>query len=201
MTKSIPFSLILVFISLIPVFGSPTECTILNFLVYKGADPVGTLRVSQLIESERITFILVSDVSIDLIVEFNIEETIKDVFEKGCLQSSNHTRYVNKTLRANNTLVRSERGYKITDSDAVVKHVNEDIRVTVLSLYFDEPVSGQLAYSENFRELVTLQKVAEHTYTVELPNGNTTTYYYKDDKMQSVVSQTRFGIIKFVCQN
>ncbi|MBA4057023.1 MAG: hypothetical protein C0490_20075, partial [Marivirga sp.] len=83
MALSIPFSFIAVFISLMPVCRYTKECNTLNFLVYKGADRIGTLRISQQMEPERITYTLVSDVSIDLIVEFNIEETIKDVFEKG----------------------------------------------------------------------------------------------------------------------
>lgn len=200
MVKSVPFFLIVVFSVLVPVRGSTTECNTLNFLVFKGADQIGTLAISQLIESNRITYTLTSDVSIDLIVEFNIEETIKDVFEKGYLKSSTHTRYVNETLRASNTLIRLDSVYKITDSDATVKYVKEDIQVSILSLYFDEPISGQLVYSESFRDLVKLTKVTNHTYSVELPNGNVTTYYYKDNRMQSVVSQTRFGTIKFLCQ-
>jgi hypothetical protein len=173
----------------------------MNFLVYKGADRIGTLRITQLIESDRVTYTLVSDVSIDLLVEFNIEETITDVFENGYLQSSDHTRYVNETLRASNTLVRSDSVYKITDSDASIKYLKEGIQASVLSLYFHEPVSGQLAYSENFRELIKLKEVAAHTYSVELPNGTMTTYYYRNARMQSVVSQTRFGTIKFVRQD
>lgn len=200
MVKSVPFFLIVVFSLLIPARGSSNECNTLNFLVYKGPNQIGTLRISQLVESNRITYTLTSDVSIDLIVEFNIEETIKDVFEKGYLKSSTHTRYVNETLRANNTLVRLDSVYKITDSETAVKYIREKIQVSVLSLYFEEPVSGQLIYSENFRELVKLKKVAEHTYSVELPNGNITTYYYKNNQIQSVASQTRFGIIKFICQ-
>lgn len=200
MVKPVPLFLIVVFSLLVPVRASTTEYNTLKFLVFKGADQIGTLDISQLIESSRITYTLTSDVSIDLIVEFNIEETIKDVFEKGYLKSSTHTRYVNETLRANNTLIRLDSVYKITDSDAAVKYIKENIRVSVLSLYFEEPVPGQFIYSENFRELVKLKEVAEHTFTVELPNGNITTYYYKNNRIQSVSSQTRFGIIKFICQ-
>lgn len=200
MVRSILFLFPAVLTSLIPVCGSINECNKLSFLVYKGADQIGKLHIIQLIEPNRITYTLTSDVSIDLIVEFNIEETIKDVFEKGHLQSSVHTRYVNGTLKEKNTLDKVDNGYKLMDRDGSEKHLKQVIKGSVLSLYFVEPIFDRLVYSENFQQLVELQKTASHTYSVKLPNGSVTTYSYKDSKMDSVVSQTRFGVIKFLCQ-
>ncbi len=193
--------LVLVCLAHLPGRTVAGEYRKLTFLVYKGSEQVGTLHVSELVELSRTTYTLTSDVNIDLIIEFNIEETIKDIFENGRLLSSVHTRYVNETLRANNTANHIDGKYKLVDVDASVKYLKEKIEVTVLSLYFQEPRPDQLVYSENFQQMVKLRQEGNHTYSIALPNGNTTTYRYREGKMQSVTSQTRFGEIKFVSQN
>jgi len=177
------------------VFG---ESQTLDFVVYKGNDQIGTLSISRIVNDTRTTYSLTSSVTIDMLVDFRIIENITDVFDQGTLTSSRHTRHVNGTLRASNKAERYDHRYKLTNTNAEIRYMEDPIELSILSLYFHEPVMNQEIYSQNFQQLLVTRKTKAHTYTFDLPNGNVTTYSYKLGKLSAVESNTRFGVIKFI---
>ena len=185
---------------LLTSFTTPTDCCRkLDFVVFKGDDQVGTLTANEKIEGKRTTYSLLSHVTIRLLFTFKIIENINNVFENGHLKSSVHTRHINGSLKTENRIQRIDsNAYTMTDADKTVKHINEAIHNTILELYFKEPIETQRRYSENFQQLLLVKKTDAHVYTVELPNGNVTTYHYNQGVLALAETKASWGVLKFI---
>jgi hypothetical protein len=171
-----------------------------HFTVWKGTDKVGTLTTWQRYDEGRTVYFLSSDVSVDFVWSIKIKEEITDVFEKGRLTASSHQRFVNDDLKVSNLLVKAERGYQVMNQDEDVIHLDDSIVASVLSIYFHEPVCNQQVYSQNFRQMVMLKKVRDHVFQIDLPNGSTTVYSYRNEQLVAVESKMRLGTVKFIIE-
>ena len=128
---------LLLLVCVVPVSA---QQRILDFLVFKGNNEVGKLRAIKTIEPNRIVCSLYSDVKINAIIEVNVIENIKNVFQNNELLSSTHKRFVNGNLKVDNTLSRKQNVYQKKKKNNSSNLLNITISKCVLSLYFEEPV-------------------------------------------------------------
>lgn len=173
----------------------------IDFGVYLGAEKVGKLSTTRLIEEKKAIYSLHSEVNISLLMDFNIVENIADVFENGLLIASTHTRHINNSLKAQNTIARSANIYVLTKDGKREKNLKEWISKTVTTLYFTEPDEKMLIYSQNYQKILRLKKTKPHGYEMALPDGKITTFEYINGKLKLVISNTVWGTIKFVREN
>jgi len=167
----------------------------LQFVVKYGKNQVGKLETTQEIDQGKTTYQLQSEVTVSFLM--NLTEKITDIFVKEHLHHSTHTRHVNGELKADNILTWNGASYHLKNKDSEHKNIRDSIRGSVLSIYFKEPKGNETLFSQNYQVLVTLKKIAAHTYLVSLPNGNQTTYYYKNSHLDLVESKTNWGIVRF----
>lgn len=169
-----------------------------RFRVERNGDRIGFLSISCKRDGERVTYSLTSDVSVEFLFDIDIEERIVDVFESGSLFSSSHKRFVNGVLKSEHSVHREPEGYRAMDRHDDLNVLEGDITCTVLSIYFQEPEDGERAYSHNYRRMLRLESSGAHRYVVELPNGLTTRYSYREGLLQEVESGNYLGTVRFV---
>ena len=167
------------------------------FSVYVGQDKVGTLLVNKKAEGHRTVYQLYSMVSVKLLVGIEIEENIRDVFVNGFLQNSEHKRLVNNTQRVKNTLLYVNQKYELSRNDKKHSVLTTPIRSSIASLYFSEPILPVDVYSQNFLQIIPLQKKDKHRYELKLPNGASAEYQYENGALVRVLSHNAWGELRF----
>jgi hypothetical protein len=184
---------------LLSSFQTPEEQTrTINFHVERGGERIGTLSVLQKVSKHRTTYTLSSDVEVEFLFNIQVTEKITDVFEDGYLLSSSHQRYVNGVLKVDQSVHRGGVGYLVVDQGDRMKQLEDGIEQSILTLYFQEPTHGTMVYSQNFRRMLRLEEIGAHRYSVELPNGTTTTFSYEEGVLTKVQSDTYVGDVKFL---
>lgn len=190
--------MLLVLFSGSAVFGSFKKTQQFQLKVMKGNELIGFIHTAEVVQNNKAAYFLQSNVDVNVLVKVNIAESISDVFEANQLTHSVHTRHINGKLKAGNTLKKQTSGYELTTYNNHVTHLNGLITYSVLSLYYHEPAQGDQVYSQSFGIVVGVQKVGPGKYCLELPNGYTTTYTYDKGLLQTVETQTKWGVVLFV---
>lgn len=198
MKYSLFYSGLLIWVLLSSFQVPEDETREINYDVLRGGDKIGTLSVLQKVCKQRTTYTLSSDVEVEFLFNIQVSEKITDVFEDGSLLMSSHQRYVNGVLKVDQSVQRGGVGYRVVDQGDRMKELGDGIEVSILSLYFQEPTDGTPVYSQNFRRMLRIEESGSHRYSIELPNGTTTTYYYEEGALIKVQSDTYVGEVKFL---
>ncbi|MCE7862051.1 MAG: hypothetical protein DYG99_00770 [Bacteroidetes bacterium CHB5] len=170
----------------------------LQLAVVHNGDSVGSLLIEQRVHGNKTTYTLTSQVSVQFLFQFLVEEQIVDVFNDGLLVHSSHQRHINGVLKATHALTRKADKYQVVDKDNRFYQLNEKILATVVSIYFHEPNQGQWVYSQNYKKLLPLEKTGEGCYRIQLPNGTTSKYRYLSGVLSEVETNTHIGTLKFI---
>lgn len=173
------------------------EVPTLHFVVYVGSDKAGTLSISKNVEGEKVSYHLHSEVHVNLLVGIAVVEDIQDVFVKGFLQTSEHTRFVNRTQRIKNSVSYANQQYRLSTNDKHQGFITSAIRASITSLYFVEPVLLTPVYSPSFQQLLLLKRITPHGYLLKLPNGSTAEYQYEKGELKRVLASNAWGEVRF----
>jgi len=190
--------LIALWLCLSSFLKDPDGTSHLQLVVVHNGDSVGTLLIEQNIQGSQTTYTLTSQVSVDFLFGFLVEEQIVDVFQEGVLVRSSHQRHVNGVLKANHALTRKGEDYHVVDEDNRLRQLHGDILATVVSIYFHEPQQTTWVYSQNYRKLLQMEKAGEGCYRIQLPNGTTSRYRYQSGTLSEVETNTYVGTLKFI---
>lgn len=175
--------------------------TELQFQVLRNDDAVGTLTIAKVLEADRTTYTLSSDVLVDLVYTIQVSEKISDVFRSGVLQTSSHQRHINGTCRARHLLTQQGDTYQIVNDQNRIRTLSGPIQSSVVSIYFHEPAESMWVYSQNFQKMVFMEKTGQHCFRITLPNGNVSNYTYQGGVVKEVVTNTFIGTLRFVYQS
>jgi hypothetical protein len=122
----------------------------------------------------------VANVKMNLIVNIKVNTEEECLFQSGKLIYSNLSRKVNGKEKANKQTKAVANTYQ-TFSFGKPGSVNDQtIDYNFSLLYCIEPVNKPAVYSDNFQRFINIQKVAEHKYKVELPDGNYNYYSFQN---------------------
>lgn len=169
--------------------------TVVNYVVTYGGSEVGSLSALEIAEHDKRSYSLESTVKVGFIV--NVSEKINDVFENQNLTSSNQTRYINGSLKTDNSLVLNGSSYHAKNKDDERIKINQSITETVLSVYFKEPTKTIMVYSHYFQQMVGFTMIKPHVFKVNLPNGSNSTYFYNEGDLHLVETETQWGTLRF----
>ena len=161
-------------------FTSYSQARTLEYNVtYRGKN-VGTMQLYQNQTGESVYMKSVANVKMNLIISIKVNTDEESMFQSGKLVYSNLTRTVNGKEKSNKQTKAIAGAYQ-TFSFGKAGPVNNDaIDYNFSLLYCIEPVNRQLIYSDNFQQFINIQKVSEHKYKVELPDGNYNYYSFQD---------------------
>ena len=144
---------------------------------YKG-DNVGKMEFYQNTTGDNVYMKMVSNVEMNFIVNIKVNTEEESFFQNGKLIYSNVSRKVNGKEKINNQTKAFGDTYQ-TSSDGKPGSINNKlIDYNLILLYCNEPVNVQIVYSDNFQQLLHIQKVSEHKYKIDLPDGNYNYYSF-----------------------
>lgn len=187
---------VLLFISFCSFGQAPEKSDTIKFTVYYGSNKVGKLNAIMSVSGEQTTCHINSQVNVDILLTVTVVERTSDVFKGGSLVSSHHTRLVNGSKRANNTVSCTGQGCALVRKGETAGTVRS-ITNTIALMYHREPRHLASVFSQNFLASLVAKEIRPHEYELELPNGETSTFKYSNGKLVLVTSSVGWGTVRF----
>ena len=165
--------------------------------IIKQKEVIGSLTATKKHLSEGFSITIDSRTSISILIDFNVNVYQFNKYHDGKLIDALFIQSLNGRKKVHNTVQWGLNGYSI-EKDGRKISLNNDINYSVASMYFEEPVSIQKVFSENQLTVLSLHKVSNHCYEMQLPDGKTNYYSYRDGMLVHARLSTRFTTVELI---
>lgn len=152
----------------------------LNYKITQGKSDVGWLRIEKNSIGNKAELLLVSEIKTKLILPLTMFTKESSIFENGKLIYSSQFRKTNGKVKLNKQTKLIADKYEVLEDGEKVKLAFPIIKATLLSLYFQEPLTFNSVYCEKQEGFVDIKKTKDGGYIMKFSNGNTNCFYYKE---------------------
>lgn len=174
-----------VFFFLSTAISQAQEKTV-NYNVLRNGAVIGQMQFYQNNNNGEVFLKISSEVKTRLIFGINVKTEEGSHFKNGKLISSYVKRHVNGKEKANKTTQLTDSNYKTSDENRKGEIKQQYINYNLMLLYSKEPVSEDKVYSDSFQQFLTIKKTDNHSYRIELPDGNYNDYHFQNGICQKV---------------
>ncbi len=158
----------------------------LEYQIIRNGNVVGDILFTQNSTGNRTTLKMESEVKTRFIFTFTAKAQEETIYDNGIMTWSFIYRKMNGNEKANKKTKAFGNSYTIFKGSKTETLNKFPIRYNMLSLYTTEPAAISQVYSDNFEQLLTIQKTAEHKYKIELPDGNYNNYLYENGILNTI---------------
>lgn len=152
------------------VVGLASGQTLL-YEVVRGDKKIGDMTVIRKIENERITYDVESKVVFRLLFSFTVDYESTCEYKNGMLIKEYAHSTLNGSTQKKSTIWFDGEKYTL-DMDGTRINIDEKIDYSIGVVYFNEPIDQQRVFSPRFGRYLTFEKVKEHQYELESPDGS-----------------------------
>jgi hypothetical protein len=168
--------------------------------VIRKGDNVGTLKASFTNTPLGQFFYIESKIKVWVVINIKIVYNQTNLYKDGLLQKAALIRTVNGSTKVNNNILKHSLGYVCMNIDGDTTMVKDEIRHTIATLYFREPVNISRVYSENFLAFLAIKSTGPHTYELTLADGKKNYYTYANGLCTKVQAETDHGTVYLVAR-
>ncbi len=168
--------------------------------VIRKGDNVGTLKATFTNTPLGQFFYIESKIKVWVIINIKIVYNQTNLYKDGLLQKAALIRTVNGSTKVNNNILKHPLGYVCMNVDGDTTMVKDEIRHTIATLYFREPVNINRVYSENFLAFLAIKSTGPHTYELTLADGKKNYYTYANGLCTKVQAETDHGTVYLVAR-
>jgi len=189
--------LVLPVLAIIPMtaFG---QTRIYNYQVVRNHDRIGFVSIIEKTDNQRKTIQLESNIKAKVVFTISVTTKEKTMLENERIVYAESTKKINGNEEVFRKLMSVGNGYEFLTNSKQVQLDNTIIFNNTVSLFVTEPVHSMIVFSDTFHELLLLKKISEHTYLLELPDGNSNTYQYQDGICSEVKVDHKFFTARIV---
>jgi uncharacterized protein YfaQ (DUF2300 family) len=167
----------------------------LRFEIYSLGSKTGILTAKKEIKNNVEYYTIESQAHANLLVsKVDVKTVLKSTYKDGILISSFAKNEKNGEIEQYADTQWKDPEYLITSHNGK-NIIKEKIQISVASLYFTEPKNHQRIYSEVWGQFLPLT-MKDNSYTLQLPNGRTTTFIYENGQLQEIHTTTKVGKVK-----
>ncbi len=189
----------IIFLGLLLLFSSAfTFGESLSYTVFKGNDKIGKINISRTIKNNITEYFFESNVKLWFIVSVEVYDRMKVIFQGNQMLQAQLYRTLNGKVKVNNSANWTGTLYEMKNKDEEKSTINHSIYLTTANLYYIEPKNMNMVYSEKFQKMIPIKNTGNKKYTLELPNGNKTTYSYTNGVCSMVEADTDWATLRFV---
>jgi hypothetical protein len=164
----------------------------LEYKVVKNGKVVGWTNVVRTSTNEQVDIKLNSEVKIRFVFQFVVRTIEESIFHEGNLVYASQFRKLNGDVKEDKVTKLTSRGYEVYKGQDTQTLPLLRIGRNILRLYFEEPLAGENIYSDAFQQFIKVEKIADGGYRMNLPDGNSSTYYYKKGRCTNVKIDHRY---------
>lgn len=161
----------------------------LDFNVFDDDDIVGVVTATKNVEGDRTQYDVRSDVTLSMLLKFNVSYTVSAIYEHHIMQKSDATIYVNGSVKHHVVAEYSGGKYHIVVDGKEQTAVGKIIASSA-TLYFQKPDDVQHVFSETSGVLKPLKQVGVNLYQLLDPDqsSNLNTYTYTGpDALEKII--------------
>lgn len=164
--------------------GRQGEATAQNLVyeIYKGNSHIGEMTAVRQQKGDSTTIAINSKVAFRVLFEVNILMDYLTCYRGGKLHTSLHTYHFNGKLKERLLVEHFGDHYQITDRDGEISRLEAArLPYALGSMYFGEPPAGTTkVFSERFAQILNLREKEDGVWELEMPDGKTNIYRYKN---------------------
>lgn len=150
----------------------------LEYNIKRNGDVVGKINFIQGIAGKRTVLTMESEVNTRFIFNFKANAKEETIYDDSIMTWSSIYRKLNGNVKADKKTKANGNTYTIYKGSKTETLNNYPIRYNMLSIYVIEPVNISKVYSDNFQQQLNIQKIADHHYKINFPDGNYSEYFY-----------------------
>ncbi len=170
-------SLIILSLLVIPM-ASKTQSLHLKYTIKRSGNNIGWLKLEKITDGKKIFLKVNSEIKARFIFMMTVATQESAYFENGKLVYSSLVRKTNGTTKLDKQTKLVANKYEVMEDGKKQILDFSEIGITILSLYFQEPVNIREVYSENHESYVQVVKTTDGGYFVKFPDGNSNHFYY-----------------------
>ena len=163
---------ILLFLSVGPL----TEAQLLNYEVIKGSKKLGDMKVQRTSDENRTYYEINSKVTFRLLFSFVVDYESTSEYKYGQLIKEYTHSELNGSTQKKSTIWWDGNRYML-DLDGTRIKVDDAISYSVAAIYYQEPEDQKKVYSPQFGTYLTFEKIKDHVYELESPDGRNEYHY------------------------
>ena len=176
---------------LISHFALPQSIKFEYSIKRKGTE-IGTMLLSQQLSGNKTLYKIESNIKARLVFLITVKALEEAIYENGIMTWSFLYRKMNSTEKVNKKTQLSGNNYVITKGRQSEALNNYPIRYNMICLYLQEPITISKVYSDNFQQFLAIQKLGDHHYKIDFPDGNYNEYHYSNGLCSKVEVRHRF---------
>ena len=150
----------------------------LAYNIKRNGSVVGNINFIQGIAGNRTVLTMESEVNTRFIFNFKAKAKEEVIYDNGIMTWSSIFRKLNGNVKVDKKTKANGNAYTVYKGSKTETLNNFPIRYNMLSVYISEPVNITKVYSDNFQQLIDIQKIANHHYKIKFPDGNYNEYFY-----------------------
>lgn len=162
----------------LPANGNAQE-TVANYNILHNGKVIGAMQFSRKALGEELFLKLSSKVQTRFIFEVNVSTLDQSHFKGGKLLSSNVYRKVNGKEKPCKKTTLINDNYQVLTGNKQ-QFLQEPISYNMSLLYIQEPININTVYSDSFQQFLSIKKIAQNKYRIDLPDGNYNEYAFKN---------------------
>lgn len=198
--KFIDYGLMLI-LALLFLMLNECKAQKLKYQIQQGDKKYGVLYASKTTDGNKTSYALNAKARIRFVFDASFEEKVFAEFSDGLLIRSEAQRRINNHLKNHSGTVLSGEYYKTNSLKKREGWFTQSVTYSVLSLYFEEPVSEKTVYSETHQKFLPITRIDRSKYRIVLPDGNTSTYTYREGICTEVENETALLNFRFVLED
>ena len=167
----------------------------LHYEVVKGSKKLGDMTVERRAYNNEVEYYIQSKVVFRILFSFTIDFESSSLYSNGILERESTIRKLNGATQKSSAILKKDEDYSHTLND-VTSFEEGPISYSVSSIYFVEPEPDQQVFSPQFGKYLTFEKIGEHLYELESPDG-TNTYTYMNGICTEVKVSRDFATFYF----
>jgi lipopolysaccharide export LptBFGC system permease protein LptF len=196
--KEICITLLFVILSFFIASAVMAQVKQLRYKIIQGGREVGFLHIQKKDSANSSLIKMESEAKRRIIFLITIYEWQETQLINNRIKYSYIYRKINGDVKSNKTIVKTVNGYEIRKKEAIIKTDFDSITHNQLSLYFEEPVNYFEVYSDQYQSMVKVKKNGTDGYKIDLPDGNTNYYYYKNNTCTRIKLEHSFFSAEFI---
>ena len=156
-----------------------TQTKHFTYNIRQNGKAVGTLHVKEATAKGKVSYHAQSHVQTRFLISFDIKAVEEAHFENNILVASSIRRTMNGSEKKDQSILLQGNRYVVTNDNEKEVMSIYPIRHTLLTLYLNEPIHYTQIFSDVFKRLLPVQKIAAHHYKVHFPDGNYNEFFYQ----------------------
>lgn len=176
MFYSIP---LLLFFTCLFLMFQPAKSQQLQYEIVWKDDSIGYLTADKELQKGGAYYEIESSVLFKFIASVKLDFYFENLFQDGTLQKAQTKNLMNDKLRASSEISWTGQQYQTTvDEETAV--LNQKIKHTMTTLYYNEPKNINHVFSERYAEFCAIRPLGKGKYELTLPTGKKNYYSYQN---------------------